>query len=76
MGYYSLLSECGLCGTMFSSNPDLVPCYPCLDGKLSTKGVRSPVCEECFNEVNRFRVEHNLPPNRIMPGAYGALEGP
>jgi len=74
MGFISLLAQCGLCGKQFYSNPHLVPCFPCLNGKLSPKGTKEPVCEDCFKWTNEIRVKNGLPPNTISPLAYEAAE--
>jgi len=80
-GYYSLLAECGICSRMFGSNPERVPCFPCdhskppgLLNRLSPNGTKSPVCPECFADVNALRVKNHLPPHVAHPNAWDAAE--
>ena len=58
-GYVLLLAPCCVCGTLFGSNPELVPSY---EGQ--------PICSGCIAEVNRRRQASGQPLWPIHPNAY------
>lgn len=80
MGYMSLMCSCGMCDKTFMANPERVPCFPCNRNKplgltrLSPTGSKEPVCEDCFNAVNAYRVKNGLPAHALPSGAYDAQE--
>ena len=89
MGYMSLISDCGLCGIPFSSNPDRVPCFPLshIDRKTGARlaprdfkrfdpqATKQPVCHACFDYINDYRVRNGAPAHSLPSGAYDAAEG-
>ena len=63
MGHYFLIAECIGCGKVFTCNPDLVP-------SITVKGVKEPVCKDCFDRRQAHRKEHRLPIETHHPLAY------
>lgn len=67
MGYLIALGPCVGCGRMFSFNPERVP-------SVRINGEREPLCRDCVEIGNRFRVSQGKEPVPILPGAYDETE--
>jgi hypothetical protein len=63
MSYMSLVAPCGNCGTIFSSNPSLVPSIN-----------NTPICKACIEVANPQREALGLAPFRYHPDAYEPKE--
>lgn len=80
MGYVSGVGFCGICGQVFTFNPERVPTFP-IDlsrppglTRLSTEGSAEPVCHPCFDLTNELRKESGLEPNVHLSGAWDGQE--
>lgn len=68
MGAMFAMGACIGCKKVFTFNPDLVPSTSALTG------TREPICEECFDAINRFRKSKGQEPFVAAPGAYEPAE--
>ncbi len=59
MSYMTLMAECYLCQTVFSSNPNLVPSV-----------ANQPICETCMERVQEARKAQGMKPFPVPAGAY------
>lgn len=66
-GYVSIVGPCISCHRVFSFNPHRVPSTTAITGQ------REPICEDCFEELNRRRVADGLEPFTRHPDAYDAI---
>jgi hypothetical protein len=58
---------CGGCGTMFTADPDRVPCFTTAMGKFG-------ICRPCWDRRNRLRAAGGMPQDG-RPACYpGDLE--
>lgn len=78
MGFMFCTSQCLLCDKVFTFNPDLVPSIRASrhNGKWfkDPNGSREPICKDCMETANTFRLEQGLEPLAVLPGAYEAQE--
>ena len=68
VGFVTVFAECVACGKIITPNIEHCP-------SLVVKGVREPLCEECFhvwNEIHRTR--KGLEPIKLHPKAYSCSE--
>ena len=76
MGYMNAIGECLRCNRMFSFNPARVPTFRVNPVTLTPdpRGVKEPLCRDCFEALNRKRVELGIDPWPLDPSAYEAEE--
>jgi hypothetical protein len=67
MAWMFAIGPCVRCRRIFEFNPDRVP-------SLRIHGEREPVCRECFEHLNKIRIDAGLDPWTMLPGAYDAEE--
>lgn len=63
MGWAVMIGLCVRCSKSFGFNPHKVP-------SVRVNGEREPLCEACFEELNRVREGEGLDPLVALPGAY------
>ena len=64
MGFMIVHGHCIACKNFMAFNASFVPSIP-------VKGVREPVCKDCFNRWNEIhRTSKDLEPLPIHPDAY------
>jgi len=61
--YAILFTPCFSCESVIGCNPIHVP-------SIVWKGSRRPICKDCVEMVNPFRIENGLEPIQIHPEAY------
>jgi hypothetical protein len=66
-GFVAIIGPCIACHRTFSFNPHRVPSTSAITGE------REPLCRDCFDELNRRRVENGLEPFPLNPDAYDAI---
>lgn len=82
MGYYCAMALCALCDETFTFNPERVPCFPLEQRRgppmsahrFDVKALPQPVCQPCFEAINRYRAEKGLEPVTALPGAWEGSE--
>lgn len=74
--YYFASAACCFCGQLFTFDPERVPSIPATaDGVITPEGTSRPICADCMDKINRFRVDMGEDPIPILDGAYETTEG-
>jgi hypothetical protein len=72
------LSNCCICGSIFSFNLELVPSvvglYDDAGFHVDPAGKREPICLSCMNRGNELRRRNGKKPFAIPAGAYESEE--
>jgi hypothetical protein len=53
MGYAIIVEACYGCRNVITFNPHKVP-------SLTVDGIRRPLCQDCFDHLNEYRIKHGI----------------